>query len=391
MRIRIAAGATALLIGSLAPAAAQMAQGGAWQGLYAGLNLGGAWVDASGTLTPTGCFGTVGGCGPAAGGGGASRSFSRSISPAGVIGGAQVGYNWQVSPWLVLGLETDFDGSGVSRSSGGTVSLPAPLSGTAAVNTSSNQEFLGTVRGRVGFVPTPNLLLYGTGGFAYGQQNTTASISFSRAGDTYSGSSSNLRTGWAAGGGGEWAFAPQWSAKVEYLYVDLGAGGNNTITITNPAISGVNPGAGFRSNVSSHENIVRVGLNYHFAVPPPPPAPAAMPAPPPAAPRVFIVFFDWDKDTVTPEGQAIIQQAADAYRSGAPVQLQVTGYTDRSGSPGYNQRLSERRANNVAKALAALGVPREQMVVSGRGENDNRVPTADGVREPQNRRVEIVS
>ena len=64
---------------------------------------------------------------------------------------------------------------------------------------------------------------------------------------------------------------------------------------------------------------------------------------------------------------------------------------DRSGSPGYNQRLSERRANNVAKALAALGVPQNQMIVSGRGENDNRVPTADGVREPQNRRVEIVA
>jgi outer membrane protein OmpA-like peptidoglycan-associated protein len=73
------------------------------------------------------------------------------------------------------------------------------------------------------------------------------------------------------------------------------------------------------------------------------------------------------------------------------VQLQVTVYTDRSGSAGYNQRLSERRANNAARALAAMGVPREQMVVSGRGENDNRVPTANGVREPQNRRVEIVS
>jgi outer membrane protein OmpA-like peptidoglycan-associated protein len=86
----------------------------------------------------------------------------------------------------------------------------------------------------------------------------------------------------------------------------------------------------------------------------------------------------------------IVQQAASAYKSGAPVQIQVTGYTDRSGSAGYNQRLSERRANNVAKAMAALGVPREQMMVSGHGENDNRVPTADGVREPQNRRVEIV-
>jgi len=87
---------------------------------------------------------------------------------------------------------------------------------------------------------------------------------------------------------------------------------------------------------------------------------------------------------------AVIEQAAAAYRAGGYVQLMVTGYTDRSGAPGYNQRLSERRANNVAGALARLGVPRNQMAVTGRGENDNRVPTAAGVREPQNRRVEIV-
>ena len=86
-----------------------------------------------------------------------------------------------------------------------------------------------------------------------------------------------------------------------------------------------------------------------------------------------------------------MQQAAAAYKSGAPVQLQVTGYTDASGSVGYNQRLSERRANAVAEALARQGVARNDMMVSGRGENDNRVPTADGIREPQNRRVEITS
>jgi OmpA-OmpF porin, OOP family len=86
----------------------------------------------------------------------------------------------------------------------------------------------------------------------------------------------------------------------------------------------------------------------------------------------------------------IVHQAANAFHGGAPVTIQVTGYTDRSGSPGYNQRLSERRANNVAGAMVRFGVPRQAMVVSGRGENDNRVPTANGVREPQNRRVEIV-
>jgi outer membrane protein OmpA-like peptidoglycan-associated protein len=112
--------------------------------------------------------------------------------------------------------------------------------------------------------------------------------------------------------------------------------------------------------------------------------------PPVLARKVFLVFFDWDRDTITPEGMQIVQQAAAAFRGGAPVTIQVTGYADRSGSPGYNQRLSERRANNVSNALVRLGVPRQAQVVGGRGENDNRVPTADGVREPQNRRVEIV-
>jgi outer membrane protein OmpA-like peptidoglycan-associated protein len=147
---------------------------------------------------------------------------------------------------------------------------------------------------------------------------------------------------------------------------------------------------GLKTTSSYGTHNVVASLTMLFGAPPPPPAPAAAPAPPPPAPKVFIVFFDWDKDTITPEGMAIIQQAADAYKAGAMVQIQITGYTDRSGSPGYNQRLSERRANNVAKAMARLGVPPSQMAVSGRGENDNRVPTADGVREPQNRRVEIV-
>jgi opacity protein-like surface antigen len=309
-----------------------------------------------------------------------------------VIGGAQAGFNWLVAPQWLVGLETDFAGTSAGNSTNNVFSLSPPLQGSASVHSSASQDYLGTVRGRVGFLAVPELLLFGTGGFAYGHQSGSASITFSRAGDTYSGSSSNLRTGWAAGGGAEYLFAPQWSLKAEYLYVDLGAGGSQNLTVTNPTVTGVNPGAGFHSSLSSHENVFRIGVNFHFWVPPPPPpAPVAAPAPPPPAPKVFIVFFDWDKDVITPEGHAIIQQAADAYKSGAPVQLQVTGYTDRSGSAAYNQRLSERRANNVAKALTALGVPRDQMIVAGRGENDNRVPTANGVREPQNRRVEITS
>jgi OOP family OmpA-OmpF porin len=143
---------------------------------------------------------------------------------------------------------------------------------------------------------------------------------------------------------------------------------------------------------SNSSNNVLASFVVKFGAPPPPPvaAPPAPPAPPPVQRKVFLVFFDWDRSNITPEGMQILQQAAAAYRAGGSVQIQVTGYTDRSGSPGYNQRLSERRASAVATALEGLGVPRSQMAVSGRGENDNRVPTADGVREPQNRRVEIV-
>ena len=148
-------------------------------------------------------------------------------------------------------------------------------------------------------------------------------------------------------------------------------------------------GAGkYRSGYSTNNLVASLTVRFGAALPIIPPL--APPAPPPIARRVFLVFFDWDKSTITPEGMAIIQQAAAAFRAGGPVTIQVTGYTDASGSAGYNQRLSERRANAVAQAMVGQGVPRAQMAVSGRGKNDQRVPTADGVREPQNRRVEIV-
>src|SRR5205807_6343870 len=96
-------------------------------------------------------------------------------------------------------------------------------------------------------------------------------------------------------------------------------------------------GARVTSSYSTHNLLA--SLTYSFAPSPLPAAlPAAMPAP---ARQLFLVFFDWDRDTITREGMAVIQQAAGAYRAGGYVQLMVTGYTDRSGAPGYNQRLSE--------------------------------------------------
>ena len=124
------------------------------------------------------------------------------------------------------------------------------------------------------------------------------------------------------------------------------------------------------------------------ATPPPPPAATAPPTPPP--PPVYLVFFDWNSALLSPSGRGVIGLAAQAYRAGAPATVQVTGYTDTSGSSGHNERLSIRRARAVAAALGQGGVPPSAMVVTGRGENDLRVPTPQGVREPQNRRVEII-
>jgi len=192
----------------------------------------------------------------------------------------------------------------------------------------------------------------------------------------------DVEFGYQAIAGIRYNINPSLAFDVDYRYL-----GTTDPTLHTSHVVPLGLGA-YTSGYSSHSLVA--SLSLRFGAPAPVVVPPAPPAPPPIARKVFLVFFDWDKDTITPEGMQIIQQAAAAFRGGAPVTIQVTGYTDRSGSPGYNQRLSERRANNVANALGRMGVPRSQMAVSGRGENDNRVPTADGVREPQNRRVEIV-
>jgi outer membrane protein OmpA-like peptidoglycan-associated protein len=113
------------------------------------------------------------------------------------------------------------------------------------------------------------------------------------------------------------------------------------------------------------------------------------PVPKAAAPEKFLVFFDWDKYVVTPEGRRVVASAAEAFKTSGRATIVATGYTDLSGPPAYNYKLSERRAAAIKAELVRLGVPATSIRTIGRGENDPLVPTADGVREPQNRRVEI--
>ena len=131
-----------------------------------------------------------------------------------------------------------------------------------------------------------------------------------------------------------------------------------------------------------------------YDCPPPPAAAAVAPAAavPPAAPlanAVYFVFFDFDKSAITPAAQDILNTVVSDARRTSASRLNVVGHTDTSGSPAYNQRLSERRATAVREALVQRGVPAGQIATRGVGESQPLIATGDGVREPSNRRAEI--
>ena len=126
-----------------------------------------------------------------------------------------------------------------------------------------------------------------------------------------------------------------------------------------------------------------LGLMEQRVVAPPPPPPAPM------AQREFIIYFDWDSARLTPEGLRIIEQAASEARSASGARIVIVGHADRSGPESYNLRLSLRRADAVRAALAQRGVATERTSVTALGESEPAVPTADGVREPRNRRVVV--
>jgi outer membrane protein OmpA-like peptidoglycan-associated protein len=158
-------------------------------------------------------------------------------------------------------------------------------------------------------------------------------------------------------------------------------------------------GLGMDTTYQSHA--VLVGLRWSFGAPEPvkvaeAPRPAPAPAAPPPAPAMqqapsqYLVFFDWDSAVLTAEAQRIIRTAADAAKQGRVARIEVTGHADRSGPDTYNVRLSQRRANAVRAELIKNGVGAGDIATFAKGETDPLVPTADGVREPQNRRVQIV-
>jgi len=148
---------------------------------------------------------------------------------------------------------------------------------------------------------------------------------------------------------------------------------------TNPYLAGT----GYNNNNIS----AMLSLQVKFGAPP---APPPVVSPPPAAAPSFMVFFDWDRSNLSQQALSTIQQAADQFKATGKAHITATGHTDTSGPESYNMALSLRRANTVKDALVRDGVPATAITVVGMGEKGLLVPTADGVREPQNRRVEIV-
>jgi outer membrane immunogenic protein len=185
----------------------------------------------------------------------------------GFIGGGQLGYNWQRGTWL-FGLEGDIQLSN-ERGSGDVCTVAGCSAGSTVFTRDYKLDWFGTARGRIGFLPAERILLYATGGLAYG--------GFSGSSWTLPaniGTWSQTNVGWTVGAGAEAALGSNWSIKFEYLYMDLGHAGGSSANVTNSTIALNTPVGGFNTvttqnlayqfNTKFTDNIVRVGLNYKF-------------------------------------------------------------------------------------------------------------------------------
>ena len=225
-----------------------------WTGFYIGANAGYGWGNADTDFEPLPDAVTFVDLKP----------IRLEPDPDGFIGGGQIGYNWQWNKWLVLGAEADFQGSDMEGhdtlfnfpDNAGVGNGPDTF-----LAAHERTQWFGTVRGRIGFVPMCRLMIYATGGLAYGNVDYSANTNFDN-GITYPVSFSKTKAGWTVGGGLEYALSNHWSVRAEYLYYDLGDE-NRT---QNQLLGGVPEGPPFfvRYSFDTTANIVRGGLNFKF-------------------------------------------------------------------------------------------------------------------------------
>lgn len=273
-----------------------------WTGFYAGLNAGYAF-DASPSFSTFGFPVHTGFTNFFSG----THAFASAASATGVsfanaegpIGGGQVGFNYQFGG-AVLGLEADIQGVGargrggfLGRADASVLGIPSETTAIGVENEKS-LDWLGTVRGRVGYLVTPSLLGYATGGLAYGKATLDAWGSQAWVGTIgqflqtpgAAGRLSDTLVGWTIGGGAEWAFAPNISVKAEYLYYDLGNVHFPSGALTTRLFSGLGDTIAASSRTRFDGHIARLGLNYHFR-----PIGAATPEQPLGPPPLWLGFY----------------------------------------------------------------------------------------------------
>jgi len=242
-----------------------------WTGFYLGVNAGVGW-NAGGGQNGTQVHTGLGSNGAALGVAGATAGWNNGVSsPIGALGGLTVGYNMQVSPIFVAGLEADIQLASIRGNGTAATVVPAGVNGiiahNGAIGVSQKTDWFGTLRGRIGITPfAPTFLLYATGGLAYGNVKTSFTMAdvFTNGailGNVLTGSTTKF--GWTAGAGAEWAITQNWSLKGEWLYVDLG---RTTLTGVNTEFVGPAPFPLYATSQSYKNNfhVVRLGLNYRF-------------------------------------------------------------------------------------------------------------------------------
>jgi outer membrane immunogenic protein len=222
-----------------------------WTGFYIGGDIGGAWShsDSSWFALPSAAtFGV--------------NSTGGSNDGSGFLGGVHLGYNYQFAPAWVAGLEGDWTWThtrGSNTQPWTAFGTTAPIGGGAATTMSSTADWLASVRGRFGYLVTPTVLAYATGGAAWGRVHDSATASDPGLGYLAATSFGTTADGWVVGGGLEWAMTRNWSVRGEYLYYRLYS-----------AQTAIVPAAGFAANPSSFSwgdtnvNVVRAGLSYKF-------------------------------------------------------------------------------------------------------------------------------
>jgi outer membrane immunogenic protein len=229
-----------------------------WTGFYVGVNAGYGFSDNNGG-NGLGAFTATPGSlsGPLAGYAGTVSNGLTSRNNDGFVGGGQIGYNYQIGNW-VIGIEADAQYADMNQTKNNSVVAltPGVVGFVGAANSNfGGIDWFGTVRGRVGYA-WDRLLVYGTGGFAYGGADDNNNSSFAAR-------NNDIRTGYAAGGGVEYAFTPNITAKIEGLYVSLDRNRGNGFIGTVGGLPVYTTAIG-RGNNDSDFAVVRAGLNYKF-------------------------------------------------------------------------------------------------------------------------------